>query len=204
MIVIVNYGLGNVYNLKNAIQSIGYEAKISKCKQDILNADILFLPGVGAFQAAMDNLRKNDLIDVLNKRASDKKPIIGICLGMQILFESSTEGGYSKGLGFLKGAFKKFSVDLKIPHMGWNALDIKKSNFISKGLKEKPYAYYVHSYYLTNNAPEDLIISSDYGVKVPGIVQKENIIGLQFHPEKSNQVGLQLLKNIISYYKEVK
>lgn len=202
MIIILDYGLGNVYNLKNALSKLGYDSKISSDPSEIMEASILFLPGVGAFKSAMANLGNNKLVTILNKRNAEKKPIIGICLGMQVLFDDSYEDGYCKGLGYLEGTFKKFDIDLKIPHMGWNKLEENKTSFITKNLPENSFVYFVHSYYLTNFNSDNLISFAEYAVNVPAIVAKDNLIGIQFHPEKSNKVGLKILENIIEYFKE--
>ncbi|MEA1975028.1 MAG: imidazole glycerol phosphate synthase subunit HisH [Bacillota bacterium] len=197
MIIILDYGLGNVYNLKNAIEKIGCDAKISSKEEDILNADILFMPGVGAFKIAMQNLIEKDLISVLNKRKSLNYPIIGICLGMQILFDSSDENGFSKGLGFIKGHFSKFKTSLNVPHMGWNELIFKEDSFINYNLNKTSYGYYVHSFYLSDYDEDNIICYSQYDVKVPSIIKSNNIYGIQFHPEKSGKDGLNILKNFI-------
>ncbi|MGM0380068.1 MAG: imidazole glycerol phosphate synthase subunit HisH [Bacillota bacterium] len=200
MIVILDYGLGNLYNLKNALKKIGFESKISNNSDEILNADILFMPGVGAFYEAIKNLKNKDLIDVLNKRNEKKLPIVGICLGMQLLFEESYEKKLTKGLGFLKGSLKKFDISLKIPHMGWNKLEFKNNSFINEDLDSQSYGYFVHSFYLTDYNKKDLIAYSDYEVKVPAIVKNNNLIGIQFHPEKSSKDGLKILENIIKEF----
>jgi glutamine amidotransferase len=202
MIIILDYGLGNVYNLQNALSSLGYKSKISRDPKEILDASILFLPGVGAFKSAMKNLADNGLITVLNKRNQEEKPIIGICLGMQVMFEDSYEDGYCQGLGYIKGSFKKFNINLKIPHMGWNKLIENKSSFVTRDLPENSYVYFVHSYYLTNYEPKDLIAYSEYAIDVPAIVGKDHLIGIQFHPEKSNKIGLKILENLIKEFKE--
>jgi len=202
MIIILDYGLGNVYNLKNALAKLGYDSKISRDSEDILKASILFLPGVGAFKSAMANLENNNLIETLNQRNEEKKPIIGICLGMQVLFDDSYEDGYCKGLGYLNGTFKKFEIDLKIPHMGWNKLEESKKSFMTKDLPENSFVYFVHSYYLTAFNSDDLISYAEYAVDVPAIITKDHLIGLQFHPEKSNKIGLKILKNIVENFKE--
>ena len=200
MIIILDYGLGNLYNLKNALKKIGFESKISSNRDEILNADILFMPGVGAFYEAMKNLKNKKLIDVLNKRNEKNLPIVGICLGMQLLFEESYEKKLTKGLGFLKGSLKKFDISLKIPHMGWNKLEFKNNSFINKDLGSKSYGYFVHSFYLTDYNKKDLVAYSNYEVKVPAIVKNNNLIGIQFHPEKSSKDGLMILENIIKEF----
>ena len=202
MIIILDYGLGNVYNLQNALASLGYNSKISRDPKEILDASILFLPGVGAFKAAMKNLDDNNLIEVLNKRNEEKKTIIGICLGMQVLFEDSYEGDYCEGLGYIKGTFKKLDIDLKIPHMGWNKLMANEPSFITRNLPDNSYVYFVHSYYLTNYNPKELISYAEYDIKVPAIVAHKHLIGIQFHPEKSNTIGLKILDNLIKEFNE--
>lgn len=201
MIIILDYGLGNVYNLQNALASLGYDSKISRNPKEILDAAILFLPGVGAFKSAMKNLEDNNLIEILNKRNAEEKPIIGICLGMQVLFDDSYEDGYCQGLGYIKGTFKKFDIDLKIPHMGWNKLIKNKSSFVTKNLPDNSYVYFVHSYYLTDYSREDLIAYAEYAIDVPAIVGKNHLLGIQFHPEKSNKIGLKILDNLIKEFK---
>lgn len=196
MITILDYGVGNVFNLKMTIERLGYECRISDKQEDILKSELLLLPGVGAFKEAMKQLKQKQLINPLNKRVAEKKPMIGICLGMQILFEGSEEAGFCEGLGYMKGIFKKIPSNLKVPHMGWNKLLSSRECAYTKGLVEE-YFYYVHSYYLTEYLEKDLVGYAEYDVVIPGIVQKDQIVGLQFHPEKSGDKGLELLKNII-------
>lgn len=200
MITILDYGLGNIFNLQATIKRAGYDSVISDREEDILESDVLFLPGVGAFKAAMDNIKEKKLESILKKRAAENKPIVGICLGMQLLFDSSTEDGLNEGLGLIEGKIKKLDIDLKVPHMGWNELIINQNNYITQALNNGDYVYYVHSYYLEEYNKDNIIASSEYEVNVPGIVMQGNTIGLQFHPEKSGDVGLKLLTNILDNF----
>lgn len=193
MIAIIDYGVGNLNSVYKALESLGFKAKITNDENDINKADGIILPGVGAFKDAYENLKKKGLVEILIKNMKKDKPLLGICLGMQLLYEESLEDGKWKGLGFLKGSVVKFKDDVKVPHMGWNNLNILKEDDITKYINEKDYVYFVHSYYAKGN-DNDLIASTDYKVKVPAIVRKGNVIGMQFHPEKSGKVGLKLLK----------
>lgn len=198
MIAIIDYGVGNIQNVINGFSRLGYETVLTKDHETILGADLTILPGVGAFNAAMEKLIENDMVDVIKKRAASGKPLLGICLGMQLLFDASYENGYNKGLGLIKGDIVPFKTDLKVPHMGWNKLNISKADALVKDISLDAHVYYVHSYYLDQYDDACLIAYSDYDAKVPGIVRLNNVIGMQFHPEKSGEVGLQLLTNLKS------
>ena len=198
MIIIIDYKLGNVLNAYNYFKKLDSNIKISSNKDEILNAKIVILPGVGAFEDAMNLLKEKEIDKILKIRARNNMPIIGICLGMQVLFESSYENGYFEGLKILKGSFKKFNSNkLRIPHMGWNNLIINKKNSFLKNLDNK-YAYFVHSYYLTNYDDDYMLMYSEYIDKVPAIIKKGNIIAMQFHPEKSSTTGDIILENFRS------
>jgi glutamine amidotransferase len=196
--IIVDYGAGNLNSLQRAFEQIGLDVEISDNQEVIQNASSIILPGVGAFGAAMDELNKRNLIDVLKKKAMEGTPFLGICLGMQLLYECSEEEGSYDGLGLLKGTIKRIPDTVKVPHMGWNSLTFYKNDPILKNNLDGDYVYFVHSYYAQSNN-ENLVAYSDYGVKVPAIVNSENIYGMQFHPEKSSEAGLNLLKT----YKEM-
>lgn len=198
MIAIIDYGVGNIQNVINGFTRLGYETVLTKDHDLILSADLTILPGVGAFNAAMEKLIENDMVDVIKKRGQSGKPLLGICLGMQLLFDASYENGFNKGLGLIKGEIVPFKTDLKVPHMGWNKLNIVKDDAIVKDIDTNAYVYYVHSFYLDGYHDSCLLAYSDYDAKVPGIVRSNNIIGMQFHPEKSGEVGLQLLTNLKS------
>ncbi|MBV4429851.1 imidazole glycerol phosphate synthase subunit HisH [Clostridium tyrobutyricum] len=195
MISIVDYGMGNLRSVQKALEFIGAEAEITGDKNKILNSRGIILPGVGAFPDAMDNIKKLGIDTVLNEAVNEGTPLMGICLGMQLLFDESEEVRNTKGLGLLKGKIKKFNVDLKIPHMGWNNLIIDSDCEILKDVKEGSYVYFVHSYYAKVQEEEVLKAHSFYGINTPAVVSKGNVFGLQFHPEKSGEPGMQMLKN---------
>lgn len=197
MIAVIDYGMGNLKSIENALKLLKIKAVITKDKEIIKKAKAIILPGVGAFKQAMDNLKVNDLDNILLQEAKNGKYLLGICLGMQILFEKGFEGMECEGLGLLKGEIKKIEPKekVKIPHMGWNKLIINKEDEVIDNLGEDKFIYYVHSFMATEYKDEDLVAYSNYGgVKVPGIFRSKNIIGMQFHPEKSGEVGLSLLK----------
>ncbi|KNF10168.1 imidazole glycerol phosphate synthase subunit HisH [Gottschalkia purinilytica] len=193
MISIIDYGVGNLNSVHKALLRLGFESNITNNINDINNSKAIILPGVGAFNDAMKNLKETEVIECISENVNKGKPLLGICLGMQLLYEKSFEDGVWEGLGFLKGEVVRFDENVKIPHMGWNRLKINQNNEILKYVNENDYVYFVHSYYVKPNGDE-LVAYTDYGVKVPGIVAKDNIYGMQFHPEKSGDVGLKLLK----------
>jgi len=196
--IIVDYGLGNLDSISRSFARMGIETKISSAEKDILSAKTLILPGVGAFRDAINLLKQRELIPLINQHVDKGKYLIGICLGMQLLYEKSYENGEYEGLGYIKGSVNKLEVNLKVPHMGWNNLKFNKDDKILKYINEDDYVYFVHSYYV-NSTNEELISHTNYGVLVPAIVKKDNIYGIQFHPEKSADVGL----NIIKAYGEI-
>lgn len=196
MIAIIDYGMGNLKSITNALSSLGIDNVITNDKNVLRESDALILPGVGAFDVAMENLRESDLIDVIKEEVSKGKKILGICLGMQLLFSKGYEGEECDGLGFIDGNIIKMECsDEKIPNIGWNSLEIRKQDDILKDTKEGSFVYFVHSYYA--DTKEDVISAFiNYGgIEVPAYVRKGNIMGMQFHPEKSGDVGLRLLKN---------
>ncbi len=197
MTAIVDYGVGNLFSLSASLRKIGTECIISKSAEEISSCDRIILPGVGAFGDAIKKLSDSGLIPTLLEAVDKKKPLMGICLGMQLLFSESFEYGHHKGLGFINGAIRPLAddieKDLKVPHMGWNSLDILTESPILKYTKNGDYVYFVHSYYACE-CTDALVATSHYGVNVPAIVQNGNIFGCQFHPEKSGNVGLGILK----------
>ena len=198
MIAIVDYGCGNLYSLQCSLNFLNLESIITSDPEIIKSADKIILPGVGAFGDAVELLKKSGLDEIVKSEADKGKFILGICLGMQLLFEKSFEYGEHNGLGLIKGEVCPLSddikSDLKIPHMGWNSLCIKDINDpIFKYTKNGDYVYYVHSFY-AKNCEKALLAYSDYEVLVPGLVKNKNVYGAQFHPEKSGDVGLGLLK----------
>jgi len=199
MIVIINYGMGNLHSVINKLHRIDAHAKISSDIADIEKADKLILPGVGFFATGMQNIRKSGYLDALNKKVlKDKAPILGICLGMQLLADHSDEGN-AKGLGWIKGDVKRFSFGkqpgLKIPHMGWNDLAIKRECPILNGVPKDAEFYFVHSYHFIDRESGSVVATTRYGYDFPSVVQKGNIFGVQFHPEKSHKDGMTILKN---------
>lgn len=198
MIVIIDYGMGNLKNVYNALKYLNIQSKISNEIKDIKVADKLILPGVGAFNKAMDNLNNLGLSNVIKEKVNSGTPLLGICLGMQMIFKKGYENGVCEGLGFIDGEVKILEPKekVKIPHIGWNKLEYNKKNNLINGLDENSFVYYVHSYAVTNIKDENLIGFSNYGgVKVPSMVFNGNVYGTQFHPEKSGEVGLKILKN---------
>ena len=198
MIAIVDYGVGNIFSLYSSFKYIGAEVVLTSDPEEIKKADKIILPGVGAFADAAKKLRDSGLADVVVKEVKNGKPLLGICLGMQLLFEKSYEYGEHIGLGLIKGEICPLENDikggLKIPHMGWNALEIiNPKSPIFKYTNNGDYVYFVHSFY-GKNCDASLLAVSDYEVKVPALVNEGNVFGAQFHPEKSGDVGLNLLK----------
>ena len=200
MIAIIDYGAGNLQSVKKAFDFIGAESVITNDPEVILSADKILLPGVGSFGDAMDSMEKNGLVETVKECALSGKPFLGICLGLQLLFEESEESPGVKGLGIFKGKIKKFSSDmgLKIPHIGWNSLEIKQNDTLFKDIPENAYVYFVHSYYLHAEDENDIATVTNYGIDVHSAVGKNNIFATQFHPEKSGDVGLQILRNFAS------
>lgn len=200
MIVIIDYGMGNLKSVKNALDFLGLENKISSDEEEIRKADGLILPGVGAFPDAMDTIERLALDKIIRKEVANNKPLLGICLGMQLLFDKGFEGLERSGLGLLKGNIVKMKDDkennIKIPHIGWNNLIYNKTDDLFNSIEEGKFVYYVHSYFVQDYNNEDLVAYSEYGEnKIPGVVRCNNIMGAQFHPEKSGDVGLAILKN---------
>ncbi len=196
MIAIVDYGVGNLFSLSCSLNAIGADTKITSDADEIRAADKIILPGVGAFEDAANKLRQSGLDKVVIEEAKGGKPLLGICLGMQMLFTESHEYGTHKGLGLIEGTIEPLAgyvpAELKIPEMGWNALDFKCDSPLFKYINNGDYVYFVHSYYA--KAEESVIATTEYGVPVTAAVAKGNIYGCQFHPEKSGTVGLNILK----------
>ena len=197
MVAIIDYGVGNLFSLRSSFAAIGVGAKVTSDPGTIRRADRVILPGVGAFGDAADKLRENGLDKVVQEEAARGKPLMGICLGMQLLFERSVEYGEHKGLGLLKGEIRpiaeRIPADLKIPQMGWNSLKIVRESPLFKYTKDGEYVYFVHSYSAVN-CEESLLASTEYGADLTACVGKNNVFGCQFHPEKSGETGLRMLK----------
>ena len=199
MITIIDYDAGNIKSVEKALQKLGVDVVITKDPKVILEADKVILPGVGAFGDAMANLKKYELDDVICQVVEKGTPFLGICLGLQLLFERSDETPGVKGLGILKGEICRIPdrENFKIPHMGWNSLHLQNQGRLFKGLSENDYVYFVHSYYLKAEEAEIVKATTEYGVEIHASVEKGNIFACQFHPEKSSDVGLQILKNFV-------
>lgn len=195
MNVIIDYNVGNLDSIWRGLNRAGIESIITNDTNLIKQANLLILPGVGAFKDAMEDLIKTGLIPYIKRHVEQGKPLIGVCLGMQLLFDSSTEFGFTKGLSFIPGTVEELKIQYKVPHMGWNDLTIKQDQPVISNINNGDYVYFVHSYY-ANTSDEYIVATTDYGVTIPAIVQRNNVIGMQFHPEKSGEVGLKLLQAI--------
>ena len=201
-VAVIDYEVGNLANVYNAWKRLGVAVDITRDPAVIRQADFIELPGVGAIRDAMANLKKFELIPVLEEQVRAGKFFMGVCLGMQALFEKDYEGGEYDCLGFLPGDIVPFRTALKVPHMGWNELEFRGSHWLQKGLPAHPYVYFVHSYHKSPADSPDVIATADYGQAVPAICGRDNVLGFQFHPEKSGPVGAQLLQNVIAYVQE--
>ncbi|KAB2329070.1 imidazole glycerol phosphate synthase subunit HisH [Cytobacillus depressus] len=200
MIGIIDYGMGNLFSVSKALERLDTPYFISSKREELLRASGLILPGVGSFKDAMELLEQLDLSSMIKEYVQHGKPLLGICLGMQLLFAESEENGWTKGLSLLPGSVRRFSgisgagVPYKVPHMGWNRLSFVQPSPILQSVREN-YAYFVHSYYVDTADRSIVIAESSYDVAVPAVVGRENIFGMQFHPEKSGQLGMELLSN---------
>ena len=197
MIAIVDYGMGNLRSVTNAFARLGASIAVTRDRGVIAQAGAVVLPGVGAFGRCMENLNRFDLLDVLREEIHNGKPYLGICLGLQVLFESSEESPGVKGLGLVKGCVRRFTNHVKVPHMGWNQVEQIGSLQIFRGIGQGEHFYFVHSYY---PEPEEEVVASrtDYGGPFVSSIERENIFACQFHPEKSQKVGLRLLQNFVN------
>ena len=204
MIAMIDYDAGNIKSVEKALLLLGQEVEVTGDPERILKAEKVILPGVGAFGDAMENLKRAGLDEVIRRVAAKGTPFMGICLGLQLLFERSDEAPGAKGLGLLEGEILKIpdQEGLKIPHMGWNSLHLEHGGRLFRGIEEQSYVYFVHSYYL--KAKEESIVkaSTEYSTHIHASVEKGNIFGCQFHPEKSSEVGLRILKNFVELNRE--
>ncbi len=199
MVAIIDYGAGNLSSVKKALDYLGAESEITQDRDKILSASHVILPGVGSFGDAMNSMQERGLVETVKESALSGKPFLGICLGLQLLFEESDESPDVKGLGLLKGRIVTIPKDngLKVPHMGWNSVELKQRNGIFDGIDDESYFYFVHSYYL-KDADVDVVAGvTHYGVEIQCAVQKGNLSATQFHPEKSSKAGLKLLENFL-------
>ncbi|MDO4486708.1 MAG: imidazole glycerol phosphate synthase subunit HisH [Bacillota bacterium] len=201
MIAIIDYGVGNLFSLAASLKYLEADTKVTNNIEDIKKADRIILPGVGAFEDAIAKLRATGLVDTIMEQTANGKPLLGICLGMQLLFEESHEYGVHEGLGLVKGTIASIDddlktegiTDLKVPHIGWNSLSFAEDEPLFKYIKQGDCVYYVHSFY-GKDCSESTIASSEYGIRITGAVRNGNVYGTQFHPEKSGQVGLNILR----------
>ena len=200
MIAIIDYDAGNLKSVEKAFAHIGAECIVTRDKDVILNADKVVLPGVGSFGDAMDKLQKYDLVDTIHQVVAKKTPFLGICLGLQLLFDESDETPGVKGLSVLKGKIKRIpkNGDIKIPHMGWNSLKLSGDGRLFKGIPDGEYVYFVHSYYLEAEDENIVKASTEYGTHIHASVEQDNVFACQYHPEKSSDAGLLMLKNFAS------
>ena len=199
MIAIIDYDAGNIKSVEKALKRLGQDVKVTSDREEILHADKVILPGVGSFGDAMEKLVNYGLKDVIYEVVDKNIPFLGICLGMQLLFERSDETPGVEGLGILKGEILRIpeTFGLKIPHMGWNSLNFHGNGKLFKGLPSEPYVYFVHSYYLKAEEEEIVTATAEYGTCIHASVEKGQVFGCQFHPEKSSDIGIQILQNFV-------
>ena len=199
MVAIIDYGAGNLSSVKKALDYLGAESEITQDKEKILSASHVILPGVGSFGDAMKSMAERGLVEPVKQAACSGKPFLGICLGLQLLFESSEESEGVEGLGLIKGKIVQIPRDngLKVPHIGWNSVKINQKNGIFSGIEDGSYFYFVHSFYLKDAETDAVAATTEYGVDIECAVQKGNLCATQFHPEKSSRLGLQLLENFL-------
>jgi len=195
MIAIIDYGMGNLRSVQRAFEYVGAEAIVTAHRETIEAASAVVLPGVGAFGKAMSNLERAGLTDVIRQAIAQGRPFLGICLGLQLLFEESDEIGQHRGLSVFDGKVKRFEVGLKVPQIGWNQIHIQQASSLLEGVADGSYAYFVHSYYVAPADPEIVLAITDYEIDYASIIGQDNVFGIQFHPEKSQAVGLRILRN---------
>ncbi len=200
MVAIIDYDAGNIRSVEKAVNALGYEAVVTRDRAKIVNADHVILPGVGAFGDAMEKLRGYGLIEPIKETVAGKTPFLGICLGLQLMFDSSEEAPGISGLGLLSGRVVRLPerTELKIPHIGWNSLRYPNAGRLFAGISENSYVYFVHSYYLQADDPGIVTATTEYGALIHASVEKENIFACQFHPEKSSEVGMKILRNFLT------
>ncbi len=196
MITVVDYGVGNLHSVAKALEKVGADIRVTSDWKDVEKSDGVVLPGVGAFKDSMDAMHRSELAKAIIAYINSGKPFLGVCVGLQMLFAESEEFGFSKGLGVFPGRVVKFSPGQKVPHMGWNQIKIKKDlNPLLKGLKDGDYLYFVHSYYVVPKDSSIVAVETNYGVDFTCMVWEKNVFGTQFHPEKSQTVGLKIYEN---------
>lgn len=198
MIAIIDYGMGNLRSVEKALEKVGAKVSVTRDPDELRRAERIVLPGVGAFGDAMDNLQKRGLIDVIKEEVAAGKPFLGICLGLDLLFEESDEHGLHRGLGLLPGRVELLPTDLKIPQIGWNQISIRKKSSLLDGIPDGSSFYFVHSYAVVPEDESDILCTTEYGCTFVSAVERGNIAAFQFHPEKSSSLGLQILSNFAS------
>ena len=200
MIGVLNYGMGNIKSVVNAIDFVGYDVSVIEPDSNWDEITHLIIPGVGGFSKAMSNLLQGNLIDKINNHVSTGKPTLGICLGMQVLSDYGDENGGAKGLGLISGTVAQIDTEkLPVPHVGWNSLIYKREHPIFQGVKPHVDFYFVHSFYFISSSPESTICTTNYGSEIGAVIGRDNIVGVQFHPEKSQDNGLRLLENFCDW-----
>ncbi|MBO5208994.1 MAG: imidazole glycerol phosphate synthase subunit HisH [Lachnospiraceae bacterium] len=204
MVAIIDYDAGNIKSVEKAVIALGHEAKVTRDRNEILSAKHVILPGVGSFGDAMGKLHEYGLVEIIHEVVEKKIPFLGICLGLQLIFESSEESDGVEGLGILPGKIVRIpdKEDLKIPHIGWNSLKFPNKGRLFEGLPENSYVYFVHSYYLQAQEPEIVMATTEYSTLIHASVEKDNVFACQFHPEKSSEVGMTILKNFLNTSRE--
>jgi glutamine amidotransferase len=198
-VAVVNYGVGNLRSIKRGLEKSGANVEITHSPTDLRSFDALVLPGVGAFAPAVKNIAP--MADVVAEAMKNGKPILGVCLGLQLLFTRSSEGGSIRGLDFISGNIVKLPENVKTPQMGWNTLNIVQFHPLLEGVKDGSYVYFVHSYYPQPSDPDVIVATTEYGIRFPSLVAKKNLFATQFHPEKSSKTGLIMLKNFVRIMK---
>lgn len=201
MVAIVDYRMGNLHSVQKACTRAGLASRITARAQDLRRSRAIILPGVGAFGHAMLNLTRQRLVGALKEAAARGKPLLGVCLGMQLMFETSEEFGRHPGLGIFPGRVKPFPKKYKVPHMGWNSLSIKRRHPLLRGIQDGAYMYFVHSFYCEPADPQLTLATTAYGIEVAAAVGRDNILATQFHPEKSQDLGLQVYRNLARWLK---
>ncbi len=195
MIAIIDYQMGNLKSVQKSLETVGYKTIVTADPDKINNADAVIIPGVGAFSGAVENLQKVGMTAAINDFVNTGKPLLGICLGMQLLMSASEENGLHRGLDLIPGEVLKLLSTVKIPHMGWNSVQPKNASTLTGGIEKDSYFYFVHSYYVKPYDNKHIVAVTEYGIEFCSIIQKENIMGVQFHPEKSSSLGQKILIN---------
>lgn len=198
VLALIDYEAGNLRSIGRALASAGARPVLVRVPGDVQACDAVVLPGVGAFGSAMQRLTVAGFVPWIRAQVASGTPVIGVCLGMQLLFERSEEGGHVQGLGLLPGDVRRLPTGLKVPHMGWNQLALRRTSWITDAVPEGSFVYFVHSYIIHPREEGDVVATTSYGVEFPAIVHRDRVVGLQFHPEKSGETGQRLLRNIVN------